>query len=149
MSSCRLHESTPASASSCARVQRAAAVFALLAGPALAGVAAIPTSFHGTWVRDERACSTGPLLTIEAERVRFANGGHIQRYTKLLVEPSPGGRAKPGTLEVLADLPDGSPFLMFLTPGSPPLVNLNWRPLDDQLAKRFPLAPSALKRCPG
>lgn len=153
MRSCRLHESTPASASSCARVQRAAAAFALLAGPALAGpalagAAAIPTSFHGTWVRDERACSTGPRLTIEAERVRFANGGHIQRYTKLVVEPSPGGRAKPGTLEVLADLPDGSPFLLFLTPGSPPLVNLNWRPLEDQLPKRYPLAPSALKRCP-
>jgi hypothetical protein len=104
---------------------------------------------HGTWVRDEGACSTGPLLTIEAERLRFANGGHSQRYTKLVVEPSPGGRAKRGTFEVLADLPDGSPFLLFLTPGSPPLVNLNWRALEDQLARRFPLAPSALKRCPG
>ncbi len=120
----------------------------LLAIPALAG-ATIPTPFHGTWVRDEGACRSGPSLTIEAERVRFANGTHIQRYTKLLVEPSRGGRAKPGTVEVLADLPDGSPFLLFLTPGSPPLVNLNWRPLEDTLAKRFPLAPSALKRCPG
>lgn len=141
---------TPASTSSRARSKRGAAAFALLAVPALAGAAAaIPASFHGTWVRDEGACSAGPMLTIEAERVRFANGGHSQRYTKLVVEPSPGGRAKPGTLEVLADLPDGSPFLLFLTPGSPPLVNLNWRPLEDQLAKRFPLAPSALKRCPG
>lgn len=140
---------TPASTSSRLRSTLAAAAFSLLAMPALAGAASIPTSFHGTWVRDEGACKTGPLLTIEAERLRFVNGGHSQRYTKLLVEPSPGGRAKPGTLEVLADLPDGSPFLLFLTPGSPPLVNLNWRPLEDQLARRFPLAPSALKRCPG
>jgi hypothetical protein len=140
---------THASASSRASSKRAAAAFALLAVPALAGAAVIPTSFHGTWVRDEGACSTGPLLTIEAERVRFANGRHSQRYTKLVVEPSRGGRAKPGTLQVLADLPDGSPFLLFLTPGSPLLVNLNWRPLEDSLAERFPLAPSALKRCPG
>jgi hypothetical protein len=140
---------TPASTFSRARSKRAAAALALLAVSALAGAATIPKPFHGTWVRDEGACSAGPLLTIEAERVRFANGAHNQRYTKLVVEPSPGGRAKPGTLEVLADLPDGSPFLLFLTPGSPPLVNLSWRPLEDQLAKRFPLAPSALKRCPG
>jgi len=140
---------TPASASSRARSKYAAAAFAVLAVPALAGAVAIPTPFHGTWVRDEGTCGIGPSLTIEAERVRFANGGHSQRYTKLVVEPTRGGRAKPGTFEVLADLPDGSPFLLFLTPGSPPLVNMNWRPLEDQLAKRFPLAPSALKRCPG
>ena len=115
--------------------------------PALAGAAEIPTPFHGTWVRDERACSTGPLLAIEAARLRFVNGAHSQSYTKLVVEQSPGSRAKPGTLEVLADLPDGSPFLLFLTPGSPPLVNLTWRPLEDSLANRFPVAPSALKRC--
>ncbi|MGQ3054584.1 MAG: hypothetical protein ACT6S0_22600 [Roseateles sp.] len=139
----------PAAASSRAPSKRSVAALALLAVPALAAAAGIPASFHGTWVRDEKACSSGPLLMIHAERLRFVNDGHSQRYTKLLVEPSSGGRAAPGTLEVLADLPDGSPFLLFLTPGSPPLVNLNWRPLEDQLAKRFPLAPSALKRCPG
>jgi hypothetical protein len=139
----------PSSASACPRTRLAAAAIVLLAVPALAGAATIPASFHGTWVRGDGACGAGAALTIEADRVSFANGAHTQRFAKLSVEPSRPGRAEPGTLEVLADLPDGSPFLLFLTPGSPPLVNLNWRPLEDRLAGRYPLAPSALKRCPG
>lgn len=136
-------------ASSPARPHLAAAAFVLLAAPALAGAAPIPAAFHGTWVRGDGKCGAGASLLIEANRVSFSNGANKQNYTKLEVAPSRGGRAAPGTLEVLADLPDGSPFLLFLTPGSPPMVNLNWRPLEDQLAKRYPLAPSALKRCPG
>jgi hypothetical protein len=127
----------------------AALAWALLAVPALAGAASIPASFHGTWVRGDGACGAGASLTVEADRVTFTHGGQTQRYPKLVVEPTRAGSAKKGTLQVLADLPDGSPFLVFLTPGSPPLVNITWRPLEDQLAKRYPLAPSALKRCPG
>jgi hypothetical protein len=149
MPCCQFYAMRRALACSRPRPNLAAAAFVLLAAPALAGAATIPASFHGTWVRGDGTCGAGASLTIAADRVSFANGGQTRRYAKLVVEPSRAGRAKRGTLEVLADLPDGSPFLLFLTPGTPPLVNLNWRPLEDQLARLYPLAPSALKRCPG
>jgi hypothetical protein len=132
---------------SLAQLRRFAVALALLAAPALADAANIPVGFHGTWVRTDTACGSGASLTIEANRVTFRNGKHTQSYTKLEIVRS--GKAARGALEVLADLPDGSPFLLFLTPGSPPAVNLNWRPLDEPYAKRYPLAPEALKRCRG
>lgn len=136
----------------CARRSAALAGLALATGLAAGSAVAaktIPAAFQGTWVKTASACASGPALTIEATRVSFMNGAQSQRFTRFEVVSSGGGRAAPGALEVLADGPDGSPFLIFLTPGKPPKVNLNWRPMEDQLARRYPLAPQALTRCSG
>jgi hypothetical protein len=109
----------------------------------------IPAAFHGTWVRGDAACGAALSLTIEAKRVSFRNGRQAQRFDRLSVckncsDPSD----KSGTVWVRADAADGSPFLLYLTPGAKPFVTMNWRPLEDVLPKRYPLAPEPLKKCP-
>lgn len=133
-----------------ASTRRACLALLLAAMPALAGATSIPAAFHGTWVRGDAACDAALSLKIEAARVTFRNGAQSQSFSKLAVESSTKKRpANGGTIQVLADAPDGSPFLLYLTPGRPPFVNMNWRPLDESVSKRFrALAPEKLKLCP-
>jgi hypothetical protein len=110
----------------------------------------IPAAFHGTWVRGDAACGAPLSLAIEARRVSFRNGRQVQRFDRLSVcgncnDPSD----QSGTVWVRAEAADGSPFLLYLTPNAKPFVTMNWRPLEDVLPKRYPLAPEPLKRCPG
>jgi hypothetical protein len=126
----------------------AAALLATM--PALAAAADIPAAFHGAWVRGDAACGAPLALVIEAKRVTFRNGGQTRSFDRLEVcttcnDPSDDS----GTIQVLADAPDGSPFLLYLTPGAKPFVTMNWNPLEDRLAKTYPLAPEPLKRCAG
>jgi hypothetical protein len=127
----------------------ACAATVMLAAASMAATAAgIPAAFHGTWVRGDADCRAALSLTIEARRVSFRNAKQQQRYDRLEVCTTcnaPSDRS--GTVQVLADAPDGSPFLLFLTPGPSPVVTLNWRPTERALPKRYPLAPAALKRC--
>lgn len=126
--------------------RHAALVLMLLGAPLLAAATGIPAAFHGSWVKADTSCGSAATLRIEAQALVFSHGKHSQRFAKLDLVPS---RTAPGALDVLADLPDGSPFLLHLTPGAAPQVNLSWRPLEDQLPKRYPLHPSGLRRCPG
>jgi hypothetical protein len=132
------------------RARRACLALLLAAAPALAAATAIPSAFHGTWVRSDAACDAALSLKIEAARLTFRNGAQSQTFGQLAVEtPTKKRPTKGGTTQVLAEAPDGSPFLLFLSPGPPPFVNLNWRPLDESISKRFrALAPEKLKHCP-
>ncbi|MBL8224066.1 MAG: hypothetical protein JNM50_01945 [Chromatiales bacterium] len=124
---------------------------ALLGCGALPAVAAdIPPAFHGTWVRGDAACGAPLALLIAAKRVTFRNGGQARSFDRLEVCTNCGDPGDDsGTIQVLADAPDGSPFLLFLTPGAKPLVTMNWNPLEEQLVRTYPLAPEPLKRCGG
>lgn len=126
-----------------------AAACAATAAPA-AAAADIPAPFHGHWVRSDATCGTAPRLSIEARRIGFHHGPQRQSFAKLDVcrTCNPPGDDS-GTVQVLADTAGGSPFLLFLTPGTPPVVTLQWRPLEDQLPRRYPLHQGVLKRCPG
>lgn len=118
--------------------------------PMLATAADIPATFHGRWVRADAGCDAPLALTLEARRLAFQNGRDAQAFTRLALcstcnDPSDDS----GTLQVLADAPDGSPFLVYLMPGTPPTVTMNWNPSEPALARRYPLAPEPLKRCEG
>jgi hypothetical protein len=130
------------------QVPLAAALLATM--PALAAATDIPAAFHGAWVRGNADCGAPLALVIEAKRVTFRNGGQVRSFDRLEVCTNCGDPADDsGTIQVLADAPDGSPFLLFLTPGTKPFVTMNWNPLEEQLAKTYPLAPEPLKRCAG
>lgn len=129
----------------------AAAASAAAASAARGGIWArsdIPVAFHGIWIRGDAACGDALSLTIEPRRVSFRNGRQVQRFNRLSVckncnDPSD----ESGSLWVRAEATDGSPFLLYLTPGAKPFVTMNWRPLEDVLPRRYPLAPEPLKKC--
>jgi hypothetical protein len=109
----------------------------------------IPTAFHGTWVRGDAACGAPLSLTIEARRVSFRHGAQQQRFDRLSICKTCNDRSDDsGTVWVRSEAADGSPFLLYMTPGAKPFVTMNWRPLEDVLPKRYPLAPEPLKKCP-
>jgi hypothetical protein len=110
----------------------------------------IPAAFHGIWVRGDAACGAPLSLTIEAKRVSVRNGRQAQRFDSLSIcKTCNDPTDKSGTVWIRSESGDGSPFLLYLTPGAKPFVTMNWRPLEDVLPRRYPLAPEPLKKCPG
>ena len=122
---------------------------ALLAGSAAQAMTgeSVAVVFRGEWVSAKAACDSPLRLVIDANRVTFVNGAQRAEYRKLEQCFSCMGHDVQGITLLSTDAMGDSPWTITMDGSKKAKVAVSVA-LDKQLAARFPLGTSALKRCP-
>ncbi len=107
----------------------------------------VEAKFRGDWVPAKAACNSPVKLVIDANLVAFVNGSQRQEFRKLEQCFSCMGHDVQGITLLSTDAMGDSPWTVTMDGSKKAKVTVSVDP-DKQLAVRFPLGTSALKKCP-